>query len=160
MSRLTLIEWLRAQQEAVLVGLLRERPDLATPPPADTAVLAMRAGTPSSVARAAEGLDTFTLAVLDALILADADSAPVPEAVVERTLGAAAKPERVRAALDELRRLAIAWGTEEISLVTTAREVSGPFPGGLGRPSPALDEVDVPALLAELPEQERRLLTT
>src|SRR3954447_7710580 len=60
----TLIDWLRAQDDQMLAGLLVARPDLATPAPPDTAVLAARAATRASVTRAAEGLDTFTLAVL------------------------------------------------------------------------------------------------
>jgi hypothetical protein len=48
--RPTLTEWLRAHDDPSLVDLLRARPDLATPPPADAAVLAARAGARASVA--------------------------------------------------------------------------------------------------------------
>ena len=87
-------EWLRTQDDAPLSALLRARPDLATPPPADTSVLATRAATRASVARACEDLDSFTLAVLDALVVAGADTTPVPAA----ELGA-------DAVLDEFRQL-------------------------------------------------------
>ncbi|HEV2779887.1 MAG TPA: helicase-associated domain-containing protein, partial [Actinophytocola sp.] len=154
----TLTSWLRARDDEALAALLRARPDLATPPPADSTVLAARAGARASVARAAEGLDTFILAVLDALVLADADVAPVPVAALVPTLGVAA--ERVSAAVGRLRELALAWGEDDaISVVPAVREVTGQFPAGLGRPSPALDGVDVPALLAGLDEADRRLLT-
>jgi hypothetical protein len=154
---LTLTQWLREWDDSDLVALLRARPDLATPPAADSTVLAARAGARASVARASESLDTFTLAVLDALLFADADRDPVPLAAVTGLLGAA--PDRVAAAVDRLRALAIAWGwNDEVSLVPAAREVGGPFPAGLGRPSPDLDGTDVHALLAEVSDAERRLL--
>src|SRR5262249_8987461 len=73
----TLTEWLRERDDAALARLLGARPDLATPIPADTSVLATRAGSRASVARAAESLDTFTLTVLDALLLRDADTRTV-----------------------------------------------------------------------------------
>jgi hypothetical protein len=155
----TLTQWLRARDDDALVALLRARPDLATPPAADSTVLAARAGARASVARAAEGLDTFTLAVLDALLFGDADQTPVPLTAVVGTLGAAA--ERVAAAVDKLRHLAIAWGTDEaISLVPAAREAGGPFPNGLGRPSAALTGQDVAALLDRVTDEERRKLTS
>jgi hypothetical protein len=156
----TLIDWLRAQDDQMLADLLVARPDLATPAPPDTAVLAARAATRASVTRAAEGLDTFTLAVLDALVVLDADKAPVPAARVAETVGAEASPARVRDALDDLVRLALAWGTDELSVAPAAREAGGLFPAGLGRPSELLREADIPALLAGLDEPERRMLTT
>lgn len=156
----TLIDWLRAQDDHTLAALLVARPDLATPPPADTGVLAARAATRASVTRAAEGLDTFTLAVLDALVVADADKAPVAVSRVAEIIGSDANEVRVQEALDVLVRLALAWGADEISVAPAAREAGGMFPAGLGRPSPALDSADLPALLADLPEAERRMLTT
>ncbi|MGH3763297.1 helicase-associated domain-containing protein [Actinophytocola sp.] len=158
-----LTDWLRGQDDQLLADLLRARPDLATPPPADLAVLAARAGSRASVARAAEGLDTFTLAVLDALVVAGSDRAPVPPEEVAALVGPGAEPTRVRAAIQTLVGLALAWGSgdesDEVSVVPAAREAGGLYPAGLGQPSEALDRVDVAALLAELPESDRRLLT-
>src|SRR5690606_27039329 len=63
----SLAEWLRERSDEELAALLRARPDLATPPPADTSVLATRVGSRSSVARACEDLDAFALSTLEAL---------------------------------------------------------------------------------------------
>lgn len=155
-----LTDWLRGQDDQLLAGLLRARPDLATPPPADMAVLAARAGSRASVTRAAEGLDTFTLAVLDALLVADADHLPVPPGEAVALVGQDVAPTRVRAAIQDLVRLALAWGEDEISVVPAAREAGGLYPAGLGQSAEALEGVDVGALLAELTEADRRLLTT
>jgi hypothetical protein len=159
-SGFTLTEWLRDRDDAALARLLAARPDLATPVPADTTVLATRAGSRASVARAAEGLDTFTLAVLDALLLCDADSRPVGIGEVAAMVGTKVPRKRVREAVDTLVALAIAWGGPDgLTVAPAAREAAGYFPGGLGRHAPALDGADVGALLATLDEPERKVLT-
>ena len=68
-----LVDWLRAQDDVTLAELLRLRPDLAVPPPGDLGVLATRAAVRASVHRACDELDTVALAVLEALLVADAD---------------------------------------------------------------------------------------
>ncbi|MYR57466.1 hypothetical protein GTY54_14925, partial [Streptomyces sp. SID625] len=50
----SLAEDLRARDDASLTALLRSRPDLITPVPADLTQLATRAGTRASVVRALE----------------------------------------------------------------------------------------------------------
>ena len=94
--RTPLVDWLRAQDDDTLADLLRLRPDLAVPPPADLTVLATRAGIRASVHRACDDLDTVALHVVEALVVADADSEPVPVAEIARLLG----PDLPRAALD------------------------------------------------------------
>ncbi|TCO58115.1 XPB/Ssl2-like helicase family protein [Actinocrispum wychmicini] len=159
-SGFTLTEWLRDRDDAQLARLLGARPDLATPVPADTTVLATRAGSRASVARAAEGLDTFTLAVLDALLLCDADTRTVRVDDVAAMLGAKVPRKRVRAAVAALVELALAWGPEDaLTVAPSARETTGHFPGGLGGYSTALDGQDVAAMLAALAEPERKVLT-
>ncbi|GAA3460056.1 helicase-associated domain-containing protein [Saccharothrix longispora] len=151
MSGTTLAEWLRAQEDHALVALLRARPDLATPPPADTAVLATRIGSRASVARACEDLDTLTLTVLEALLVLDADLAPVDAKAVRALFG----KTDVRPALRLLRARALLWGPDDaLSTPPASRDAVTPFPCGLGRSVPGLVDVDVD----DLPEDERRVL--
>lgn len=157
---MALVDWLREREPEQLVELLRVRPDLATPPPQDTRILAGRAGTRASVARACDHLDAFVLAVLEALVAANADAAPMGRAELAAWFGAAAPAARVDEALEKLVTLALAWGGDEISVVPAAREATGTFPGGLGREVEALHDADIPALLGELDEPELRLLHT
>ncbi|MFJ8964291.1 helicase-associated domain-containing protein [Lentzea sp. NPDC102401] len=134
MSGTTLADWLRAQDDAALVALLRARPDLATPPPADMSVLATRVGTRASIARACEDLDTFTLAVLEALVVQGADAEPVALPTLGEILGPDVKPRPLKQAVGRLRSLALAWGDDDaLSVPPVTREAFGPYPGGLGR---------------------------
>jgi hypothetical protein len=154
MPATSLADWLRAESDDALAELLRTRRDLSTPPPSDSTVLATRAGTPGSVARACEDLDTRTLAVLDALLVAGADAAPAPLAEVTALVGA-----DVTDALARLRARALVWGADdELRVAPSARDALGPFPAGLGSPSPALAATDVAARLAEIGDDERAVL--
>ncbi|WP_410655631.1 helicase-associated domain-containing protein [Amycolatopsis sp. lyj-112] len=152
----SLADWLRQESDDELAALLRTRRDLSTPPPSDTIVLATRAGTPGSVARACEDLDTFTLAVLDALLLAGADTGPVTAAEVARLTGTKVGPTLAR-----LRARALVWGEDDaLRVPPSARDALGPFPAGLGASSSELAGVDITAALAEVGEDERALLAT
>lgn len=179
MSATSLADWLRQREDETLAALLRARPDLAMPPPADSTVLATRAGTWASVARACEELDRFTLSALEALVVADADTRPVPMDTIRQLLGPDVPARRADAAIDRLRALAIVWDStvgsdsaigsdsefggvdgaaEGLSLVPSAREVVGPHPAGLGAPSAELDDKDVDGLLHRLGAEERQTL--
>src|SRR5437763_4015003 len=135
MPATSLADWLRAESDGALAELLRSRRDLSTPPPSDSPVLASRAGTPGSIARACEDLDPRTLAVLEACLLAGADRDPVPVTEVAGLAGI-----DVTEPLSLLRGRALAWGPgDALRVAPTLRDVLGPFPAGLGASVPALD---------------------
>lgn len=126
----TLADDLRARTDVELAALLRARPDLASPVPADIAQLAARAVTQASTIRVLDRLDRFTLQVVDALVLLPDGTTPP---AVRRLLGVPAAA--VRDALTTLRDLAIVWGTSRsLHLVRVVRDVVGPHPAGLGPP--------------------------
>ena len=131
----SLTEWLRARSDGELAQLLRRRPDLALPAPADLAALASRLSVRTSVQRAVDTLDAFTLRVLEALVLAADDGAcDVLEA--RRLL---AGPPEFDDAVEELAGLALVWGqTPQLHLVAGVREAVGSYPAGLGRPAALL----------------------
>ncbi|WP_262283249.1 helicase C-terminal domain-containing protein [Micromonospora sp. MA102] len=134
---------LRTLPDESLAALLQLRPDLVVPVPADVSALAIRAQSRVSVARALDGLDQFTLQILDAArltrdpegggtateaILALATSGPHPPA-----------PTAVRGAVDRLRALFLLYGPEhDLHVVGGVDEVS-PYLAGLGRPAAELD---------------------
>jgi hypothetical protein len=157
-----LVDWLRARDDDTLADLLRLRPDLAVPPPADLTVLATRAGVRASVHRACDDLDTVTLHVVEALVVADADDEPTPLDEVRRLIGPDLPGAALDAALGELRARALAWESHGgLSLVPAARDVVSRYPGGLGRPAAGVAaSTELPQLLAAVDPDERRVLDT
>ena len=162
-----LVDWLRAQDDATLAALVRLRPDLTVPPPADITVLATRAGVRASVHRTCDDLDTPTLAALEALVVADADSAPVPRAEIAELLGSDVPADLIETALSALRARALIWDVDAaspnagplFSLVPAARDVVPRYPGGLGRTAAGLaGSSALPELLAAVDADERRVL--
>ncbi|MEU0155280.1 helicase-associated domain-containing protein [Micromonospora fulviviridis] len=139
----SLADHLRTLPDESLAALLQLRPDLVVPVPADVSALAIRAQSRVSVARALDGLDQFTLLILDAArltrdpegggttteaILALATAGPHPPA-----------PTTVRGAVNKLRALFLLYGPEhDLHVVGGVDEVS-PYPAGLGRPAAELD---------------------
>ncbi|MGH8868383.1 MAG: helicase-associated domain-containing protein, partial [Actinomycetes bacterium] len=158
----SLAEDLRTWSDDDLAALLAARPDLVTPVPADIGVLATRAGTRASVARALETLDRFALQVLDGLV-----HLPDGASVAELRDLLDVPDEMLRPALDRLRALCLAWGDDAqddaeaggddggrgdggLRLVRAVREIVG-SPAGLGPPAET-------ALAAYSPTRLRHLL--
>ncbi|HEV7207941.1 MAG TPA: helicase-associated domain-containing protein [Mycobacteriales bacterium] len=125
----SLAAWLRAWTDQELADLVRDRPDLVVPVPTDISVLATRAAERTHVARAVDGLDQFTLAVLEAVLLLEP---PVTPAAVAGLIGAVPT-----AALDRLRGLALVWGESALRPVGGLALVLE-RPAGLGRPAKTL----------------------
>src|SRR4051812_22899793 len=124
----TLAEALRSWDDAALGRLLRQRPDLATPIPADTGQLAARATTNASAARAINRLDEFSVDLLEAL---SALTEPVDLQALAR--GVDQPVEVVQPRVTELLSLALVWGNEDdLRPIRAVHELLGPTPAGLG----------------------------
>ena len=135
-----LADHLRALPDDALAALLRLRPDLVVPVPSDLSALAVRAQSRVSVARALDGLDRFTLQVLDAARLSPRRTTALTSVDAIVALAVAVEPTAVRAALDRLRARFLLYGPPtELRLVGGVDEVSSPYPAGLGRPAADLD---------------------
>lgn len=133
-----LTQWLRSREDGQLADLLRRRPDLALPTPADLPGLASRISVRTSVQRAVDSLHGFHLAVLEALLLvSDVNSrTDVPQAA--ELLGPV-DADAVADAVAELLALALVWGgAAHLHLVSSVRESLGMYPAGLGRPASVL----------------------
>ncbi|SFT45076.1 Helicase conserved C-terminal domain-containing protein [Actinopolyspora lacussalsi subsp. righensis] len=156
----SLTELLRSGDDRQLLALLRSRPDLATPPPTDSAVLAARATVRSSVTRACEDLDSFSLNVLEALVLLDADERTVSLERLTGFFGGEATREQLRSRIDPLRERALVWGPDEaLRTAVTVRETIGAHPAGLGAELGGLSEQRAREVLAELDDEELGVVT-
>src|SRR4249920_1731302 len=98
--RVPLGAWLADLPDDRLVRLLELRPDLTQPPPGSIAALAARAQARQSVKAASGDLDFLALAVLDALLVLHADTAPVPPAKLTALLGDRVSANALSASLD------------------------------------------------------------
>jgi hypothetical protein len=153
----TLAEHLRALPDRALAALLQLRPDLVMPVPSDLSALAVRAQSRVSVARALDGLDQFTLQVLDAVRLTrdPHDRTTSADAVLAMAKG---ESTAVREALARLRDLLLVPGRDDaLHVVAGVDEVSSPYPAGLGRPAAELDPAAA-ALCADPARLRRTLL--
>ncbi|WP_170323753.1 helicase-associated domain-containing protein [Cryptosporangium phraense] len=155
MSTASLADHYRALTDEQLERLFAARPDLAVPVPSDFSVLAQRAHSRMSIARALDHLDRFHLEVLDALrLVAGADHRADQKEALDLLSGA---PDfTVRKTLDHLITLGLAWpdGETTLRLPSMLDEVTSRYPVGLGRPVAQLiqDErtEDVAPILAAL----------
>ena len=137
---MTLADHLRALSDEDLGTLLQLRPDLTVPPPADLSQLASRVQSRVSVARALDGLDRFTLQVLDGLRYVRGDDAYAPaEKLLTLAAEAGAEPAKVRDALTRLRQLQLIYGDSgQVRLLGAIDELTASHPVGLGRPAEEL----------------------
>lgn len=128
----TLSESLRGVTRDELVTLLRHRPDLTYPLPRDLTELANRATTTTSTSRALDGLNAWQLFLAEGLA-----ALPDPVALSELSAVVDAPEPTVAVTVEQLRRVALVWGTDDaLHLLRTVRESFEPYPGGLAPPSP------------------------
>ncbi len=143
----SLTEDLRARDDDALASMLLARPDLLNPVPADLVSLAARATTRSSVQRALDQLDQFTVQVVEVIC---ALSDPLRREDVRRLLGA--DPDRP---LATLHAAGLVFGADDdgdqLFVVRAVREIVG-APAGLGPPAEE-------ALRSYGPARLERLLT-
>src|SRR3954463_3895571 len=116
----SLADHLRALPDEELTALIRLRPDLVIPPPADFSALAHRAQSRVAVARALDALDQFTLEVLDALRYTRVGHTTSLEAVLALTAQSGVEAVRVRAAVDQLRAFAVVFGPDPALRIVAA----------------------------------------
>src|SRR6202012_729838 len=82
-----------------------------------------------SVAAATDELDFLRLAVLDALLVLQADSAPVPTAKLLALIDDRASEADVPGALDDLRARALVWGEAALRVAADASAALPWHPG-------------------------------
>ena len=117
---LPLGSWLAELPDDRLIRLLELRPDLAQPPPGSIAALAARAQARQSLKAATDELDFLRLAVIDALLVLQADTAPVPVAKLLTLIGDRAPEADVRDALEDLKDRALVWGDVDVRVTSDA----------------------------------------
>lgn len=150
----TLTDWLRRRTVDDLARLMRRRPDLAAPAPPDLPTLANRISVRSSISRALDTLDAFTLRVLEAVVLTE----PAGADQIHTDLGGdeVATSADVGAALDRLTGAALVWGpAHRLRSAGGVADQLGAYPAGLGRPAAELlVEVPVTSLAPVLRERK------
>ncbi|GFG70761.1 DNA-binding protein [Mycolicibacter senuensis] len=103
--------WLADLPDEGLIRLLELRPDLAQPPPGSIAALAARAQARQSMRAATDELDFLRLAIIDALLVLEADTAAVPVADLLALIRDRAPADKVHEALNDLIERALCWGS-------------------------------------------------
>ncbi|WP_433828107.1 helicase-associated domain-containing protein [Actinoplanes sp. CA-015351] len=154
----TFADQLRSLPDDALGALIQLRPDLVVPVPADISALAVRAQSRNSVARCLDGLDEFTLLILDAARLSRATDTALTSVDAVLTLTGGVDPEDVKAAIERLRvRFLLHGPPEALQVVGAVDEVTSPYPAGLGRPADFLDPA-AGALCADRAKLRRTVL--
>ncbi|BDZ56764.1 helicase-associated domain-containing protein [Barrientosiimonas endolithica] len=144
----------RARDDAELARLVRLRPDLARPAPANLSALAARAATVPSTRRALEQLDAGLLHVLESVLVAGA-SGPAAAALLGADEATLAAP------LDELWGRGLVWRSPEGMRPARAVGETLTHPAGLGPVAAELGvrpPADVGAAVSGLSDAARRVL--
>jgi len=150
--------WLADLPDERLILLLELRPDLAQPPPGSIAALAARAQARQSVKAATDELDFLRLAVLDALLVLQADTAPVPAAKLQALIGDHAPQADIIAALDDLKLRALVWGETAVRVAADAAAALPWHAGQVTLEDRSRSGGQIAALIEELDESQRDVL--
>ncbi len=160
----TFADQLRSLPDEALGALIQMRPDLVVPVPADIIALAVRAQSRGSVARCLDGLDEFTLQILDAARLTRSVTTALTSVAAILALADGVAPDDVRTAIDALRARFLLHEAENansaagaLQVVGAVDEVTSPYPAGLGRPADYLDPLTA-ALCADKAKLRRTVL--
>ncbi|GAA4489366.1 helicase-associated domain-containing protein [Rhodococcus olei] len=153
----SLATWLSARSDSELAGLLRLRPDLAVPPPANLSVLAARAEQRASVLRVADDLSVLELTLIGLLAREGAGESGVRREQLTDAVAGRAPVKAVDRALTVLRERALVWGTTLLRVTPAAREAVG---WRIDPATTSMSAEQISATLAELTDAERRLIDT
>ncbi|CAM4186595.1 hypothetical protein MB901379_04074 [Mycobacterium basiliense] len=150
--------WLADLPDERLIRLLELRPDLAQPPPGSIAALAARAQARQSVKAATDDLDFLRLAVLDALLVLQADTTPVPIAKLLSLIGDRAPHPQVTDALADLTQRALAWGEGVVRVAPDTGTALPWHPGQVTLEDGARTGDEIAELIAGLDQGQREVL--
>lgn len=150
--------WLSDLPDDGLIRLLQLRPDLAQPAPASVAALASRAQARQSVQAATDELDLLRLAVLDGLLVLQANRAPVPVAELVDLIGNRSDADTIGAALADLADRALVWGGDPVRVAAEAGAGLPWYPGQLVLDSAKRSAEELQGLLDGLDPEARALL--
>jgi hypothetical protein len=150
--------WLADLPDERLITLLQLRPDLAQPPPGSIAALAARAQARQSVKAATDELDFLRLGILDALLVLQADTTPVPAAKLLALIGDRAPQADVADALADLKQRALAWGEAAIRVAGDAGTALPWHPGQVTLEDSARTGGEIAELIAQLDQPQRDVL--
>ena len=150
--------WLAELPDDRLIHLLELRPDLAQPAPGSIAALAARAVARQSVKAATDELDFLRLAVIDALLVLQADATGVPVTKLVALIGDRAPRDAVLGALEDLRERALVWGDTALRVPAEASSALPWYPGQVILEDADRPASEIAAAVEELDEPQRELL--
>jgi hypothetical protein len=150
--------WLADLPDERLIRLLELRPDLAQPPPGSIAALAARAQARQSVKAATDELDFLRLALIDALLVLHADTAPVPVAKLLALTGGRAPESEVLDAVDDLKERALVWGDTSLRVAPDAGAGLSWHPGQVTLEDASQSGDQIAELIDGLDDPQRELL--